>query len=159
MTFGDLVSGLLSQYLKSRKKAVTAFISFSLFFVLIYLLFMRGASNTTMHFIISMMGFGNGFWTVFVTISAENFGTNLRATVATTVPNFSRGSLVPITGIFTTLTPAHFSPTTSALILTVLIYGLCYLSLWKIEETFGKDLDFLEIQTSSASKKKITKTE
>ena len=153
MTFGDLVSGLFSQYLKSRKKAVTAFISFSLFFILVYLFFLRGASNTAMYFVISMMGFGNGFWTVFVTISAENFGTNLRATVATTVPNFSRGSLVPITGIFTSLTPAHVSPMTSALILTVLIYGLCYLSLWKIEETFGKDLDFLENHISSTSKK------
>jgi hypothetical protein len=52
------------------------------------------------------------------------------------------------------LTPAHFSPMTSALILTVLIYGLCYISLWKIEETFGKDLDFLENHISSTSKKK-----
>jgi sugar phosphate permease len=156
MTFGDLVSGLFSQYLKSRKKAVTAFISFSLFFVLIYLLFMRGATNTAMYFIICMMGFGNGFWTVFVTISAENFGTNLRATVATTVPNFSRGSLVPITGIFTSLTPAYFSPMTSALILTVLIYGLCYISLWKIEETFGKDLEFLEYHNKFETNKNTT---
>ena len=113
---------------------------------------MKGASSTAVYIVISLMGFGNGFWTVFVTIAAENFGTNLRATVATTVPNFSRGSLVPITGIFTSLTPAHLTARSSAIILTVLIYGLCYFSLWHVKETFSIDLNYLEEVNPSPKK-------
>jgi len=115
---------------------------------------MRGASSTAMYVVISMMGFGNGFWTVFVTIAAENFGTNLRATVATTVPNFSRGSLVPITGIFTKLTPAYLTPMSSAMLLTVLIYGLCFFSLWNVKETFSIDLNYLEEINQSGKNQK-----
>jgi MFS transporter, putative metabolite:H+ symporter len=106
---------------------------------------MHDVKNTTIYTLIFLMGFGMGYWTVFVTIAAEQFGTNLRATVATTVPNFARGSLVPITGIFTGLTPAYMSPVSSTFILTFICFGLAYLALYNMEETYGKDLDFLEI--------------
>ena len=105
LTIGDLASGLCSQYLKSRRKTVMIFLSYSTLIVLIYLLLMRGSSNTSCYVLIWFMGLGMGYWTIFVTIAAEQFGTNLRATVATTVPNFARGSLVPLTYIFTELTP------------------------------------------------------
>ena len=91
------------------------------------------------------MGFGMGYWTIFVTIAAEQFGTNLRATVATTVPNFARGFLVPLSFIFTELSPEHLSVIISAAILTLFCFGLAFLALWRMEETYGKDLDYLEI--------------
>ncbi len=72
---------------------------------LIYLFMMNGVSNRAFYTLIFLMGIGMGYWTVFVTIAAESFGTNLRATAAVTIPNFARGLLVPITGIFTWLTP------------------------------------------------------
>ena len=112
---------------------------------------MKGVSNKAMYTLIFFMGIGMGYWTVFVTIAAEGFGTNLRATAATTVPSFARGFLVPITAIFTGLTkPNMLSPNGSALILTILCYGGAYLALWRMEETYGKDLDYLEIQLTES---------
>lgn len=146
LTFGDVASGVTSQLLKSRLKTVTIFITYSLVLVFIYLFLMTGTTNKSMYTLIFFLGIGMGYWTVFVTIAAEGFGTNLRATVATTVPNFARGSLVPITGIFTGLTkPEMLSPNGSAIILTVLCFGGAYIALWQMEETYGKDLDYLEI--------------
>ena len=98
------------------------------------------------------MGFGRGYWAVFVTISAEQFGTNLRATVATTVPNFVRGALIPITFIFNSLTPNYFSPVQAASILGVLVISLSLYSVWSIEETFYKDLNYVEIDERKSHK-------
>ena len=146
LTLGDIASGVTSQLLKSRLKAVTIFITYSLILVLVYLFFMHEVTSQAMYTLMFFMGTSMGYWTIFVTIAAEAFGTNLRATVATTVPNFARGFLVPITGIFTGLTkPDMFSPNGSALLLTVLCFGCAYIALWKMEETYGKDLDYLEI--------------
>ena len=99
-----------------------------------------------------MMGIGMGYWAIFVTIAAEQFGTNLRATVATTVPNFARGALVPLTGIFTGLTPAHLSPSLTAALLAVLCFGIAFIAIYLMEETYGKDLDYLEVQMTSQQK-------
>ena len=94
------------------------------------------------------MGFGMGYWALFVTIAAEQFGTNLRATVATTVPNFARGSLVLLTFCFTMLIGTkevpNYAPATAGLILGVVCFGAAFLALWKMEETYGKDLDYQE---------------
>ncbi len=92
------------------------------------------------------MGFGRGYWAIFVTIAAEQFGTNIRATVATTVPNFARGTLVPVTMIFTELCPAHLSAPITGGLLAILCFGISYLSIFTIEETFGKELDYLELK-------------
>ena len=105
VTFGDIASGLMSQKLKSRLKPLNIFTTFALLLLLIYLFLMKGASNKSIYTLLFFMGVGMGYWTVFVTIAAESFGTNLRATAAVTVPNLARGFLVPITGIFTWLTP------------------------------------------------------
>jgi hypothetical protein len=89
-----------------------------------------------------------GYWAIFVTIAAEQFGTNLRATVATTVPNFARGSLVLLTLGFTWLTGTKEQPWLSAPqaagILALICFGSAFLALWKMEETYGKDLDYQE---------------
>ena len=92
------------------------------------------------------MGFGRGYWAIFVTIAAEQFGTNIRATVTTTVPNFARGTLVPVTLLFTEMTPALLSAPNTAAILALLCFGISLYSIMTIEETFGKDLDYLEMK-------------
>ena len=115
----------------------------------VYLLFMKNCTNTSLYVLIFLMGLGMGYWAIFVTIAAEQFGTNLRATVATTVPNFARGALVPITGIFTGLTHDHLSPPATAALLGFLCFGSAFLAIYMMEETYGKDLDYLEIQLTS----------
>jgi uncharacterized membrane protein len=90
------------------------------------------------------MGLSMGYWAVFITIAAEQFGTNLRATVATTVPNFVRGSLVLMSFIFGTLTSYQISNQSAALFLGLLCFGLAFLALNGMEETYGKDLDYQE---------------
>lgn len=91
---GDIVSGFLSQYLQSRRKVILLFVLLSFFLVMIYLL--GAVDDVNMFYVlITLLGFCNGYWTLFVTVAAELFGTNLRATVATTVPNFVRGAVIP----------------------------------------------------------------
>ena len=106
----------------------------------------RGWSNTAFYTVIFLMGFGRGYWAIFVTIAAEQFGTNLRATVATTVPNFARGTLVPVTFLYTEMTPRWFTAPTPAAILGVLCFVISLYSVLTIEETYGKNLDYLEMK-------------
>lgn len=141
-TVGDVASGLLSQRLQSRKRAIRLFILLSLTFVLIYLLApLRDLS--LFYAVCVLLGFANGYWALFVTIAAELFGTNLRATVATTVPNFVRGAVIPLTSLFV-LGKAQFGVLYSALGVGLLTVGLALLALYALEETFHKDLNYVE---------------
>ena len=102
-----------------------------------------GQSNGTFYLIILFLGFGVGYWTVFVTIAAEQFGTNIRATVATTVPNFVRGATVPLTLAFNQLKPACGIAGSAA----VISFACILIALWAVfglEETYDKDLDYHE---------------
>ena len=150
LTFGDLASGVCSQLLRSRKKVVLGFLLFSLACVGVYLFGTTGWTSTSYYRLIFLMGFGMGYWALFVTIAAEQFGTNLRATVATTVPNFARGSLVPLTFLFTflamPLASARVSPSIAGAIMGVICFGAAFIALATMEETFGKDLDYQEKQ-------------
>jgi MFS family permease len=110
--------------------------------MLVYLL-TTTHSLTTFYIICACLGFFNGFWTLFVTIAAELFGTNLRATVATTVPNFVRASVIPISALFL-VTKGAFGITSGALIVGTLVVAISLLALWRLEETFTKDLDYAE---------------
>lgn len=139
---GDLVSGLLSQLLQSRRKAVFVFLGVTVAAVSAYFA-ASGVSAATFYLICGSLGFGIGYWAIFVTIAAEQFGTNLRATVATTVPNFVRGMTVPITTLFLVLRKP-FGLQQGALIVGVLTLGIALFSLWRLEETFHKDLDYFE---------------
>jgi MFS family permease len=139
---GDLVSGFLSQYLKSRKKVIGIFIVLSFVMVLVYLLVPKESANS-FYTVCLFLGFFNGFWTLFVTVGAELFGTNLRSTVATTVPNFVRATAIPITWIFRLAIPA-FGMIYSALFTGALVYGIAIVALIFLEETFSKDLDYIE---------------
>jgi hypothetical protein len=88
IAIGDVIIGLLSQYFKSRKKAMHVFYAITMIGML---LFFTAKSSIQLYLSIGVMGFGTGFWAVFVTIGAENFGTNLRATAATSIPNMVQG--------------------------------------------------------------------
>lgn len=139
---GDLVSGFLSQFLKSRKRVIRLFMLLSLVFMLIYLL--APISDVTLFYAICVcLGFANGYWTLFVTIAAELFGTNLRATVATTVPNFVRGATIPLSALFIQLKPA-LGTIYSALTVGLLTLAVALLALAFLDETFTKDLDYVE---------------
>lgn len=156
LTLGDFSSGLISQLWHSRKKVVLLFVSMSFLFTLLYL-FYRHHDSVIFYAICFLLGFSAGYWAIFVTIASEQFGTNLRATVTTTAPNFVRGALVVILLAFDffktqlpQLFPLQFSlggsntMLFSAFIVGSICIGLSIWATWSIEETFGKDLDYHE---------------
>jgi hypothetical protein len=89
------------------------------------------------------LGLATGYWAVFVTVAAEQFGTNLRSTVATTVPNFVRGAVPLITGSFLYFKPS-LGMVGSAWIVGLACFALAFGALWGLPETHGRDLDFVE---------------
>ncbi|MBK9247778.1 MAG: MFS transporter [Ignavibacteria bacterium] len=142
LAFGDFASGMMSQIMHSRKKTMLFFLLLNFACVAIYVNF-YGMDAQAFYLFISCLGFSSGYWAIFVTIAAEQFGTNLRATVATTVPNFARGSLVLISLLFVTLKPMY-GITASALIVGAICTTIALTALYFMRETFGKDLDYIE---------------
>jgi hypothetical protein len=102
-----------------------------------------GWSEMAFYTLCSGLGFSAGYWAVFVTIGAEQFGTNIRATVATTVPNFVRGSVVPITLSFRYF-QSSMGTLNAVCVVGVVVMSIALVSLLFLKETFGKDLDYLE---------------
>jgi putative MFS transporter len=145
LVFGDIASGLLSQWLKSRKKIMRLFLIFNLIMVFVYLNAF-GISASTFYLLCFTMGFSVGYWVLFVTIAAEQFGTNIRATVTTTVPNFVRGSLPLIILIYSFFRDRLFEGDIlkSGMIVGSLLSVISLLALWKLKETFHVDLDYTE---------------
>jgi MFS family permease len=144
---GDISSGFLSQYIRSRKKVILLFILMSTFFVLTYLLFPTKDVNV-FYAICICLGFANGYWTLFVTIGAELFGTNLRATVATTVPNFVRGAVIPLTFLFLQA-KSMVGVVQGALMVGLFTIAVALIALYFLEETFTKDLDYVERESDA----------
>ena len=142
LILGDLASGGISQYLKSRKRAMFLFYSLNTMLVATYL-YTKGLDSSIFYTLIFLLGFSVGFWAVFVTIASEQFGTNLRATAATTVPNFVRGSLILVTMVLN-LAKASFGLIGGTALVAVGIMAISFFSLRALSETFGKDLDYLE---------------
>ncbi|MBC7390509.1 MAG: MFS transporter [Opitutaceae bacterium] len=142
LILGDLASGGISQYLKSRKRAMFLFYGLNTILVTLYL-YLQGLDSTTFYILIFLLGFSVGFWAVFVTIASEQFGTNLRATVATTVPNFVRGSLILVT-IVLNIAKASLGLIGGTALVAVGIMAISFFSLRALSETFGKELDYLE---------------
>ncbi|MBK9637375.1 MAG: MFS transporter [Bacteroidetes bacterium] len=143
LSVGDLISGLLSQLLKSRKKVVVAYLLFTIVLVFIFL-FAKGLTANSYYFLCFMMGCATGYWALFVTIASEQFGTNIRATVTTTVPNFVRGAVVPIILGFKTL-ERSMGAVNSALVVGGVCISLAMIAIFSLKETFSKDLDYIEI--------------
>ncbi len=141
-TLGSFASGVLSQAWGSRKKVVLLFILGMLLGVATCFT-VRGLTPAAFYLLAGFNGFMAGYWAVFVTIAAEQFGTNLRATVATSVPNFARGSVPLITGAFSLLRdPLGYVG--SAWVVGLACFALALISLWGLTETAGRDLDFVE---------------
>ncbi|MDX9813544.1 MAG: MFS transporter [Sulfurimonadaceae bacterium] len=143
ISVGDFASGYLSQKLKSRKLAYSIFLSLSALSV-IYYFTLSGASVSHFYFEMFLLGTFCGYWALFITMAAEQFGTNIRATVATTVPNFVRGSVVPVTSSFILL-KGYVGLFASAAIVGGVVFFIAALSLYFTHETFHKDLDYVEI--------------
>jgi len=142
ITLGDVFSGLLSQWLKSRQKAV-AFCLVCLTVVASVYLMVPGLPASSILVLCFMAGIFAGYWAVNITMAAEQFGTNLRGTVATTVPNFIRGSAAMVATLFAVL-KTHLTTPNAAILVGVIFFGLALASLFQLEETFGKDLNFNE---------------
>lgn len=145
LALGDFASGMLSQKLKSRKKVIALFLMFTTAAVFYYLYLPIGMSAKHFYSLCILLGFSTGYWAVFVTVGAEQFGTNLRNTVATTAPNFVRGSVVLLTMGFEFLRQnIGFDLRQAALAVGVFALALAFLALSGLDETFSRNLDFFE---------------
>jgi len=142
LSVGDLASGYLSQQMRSRKKAYTIFMALSLLSV-VYYFTLHGASADAFYIAVFLLGVFCGYWALFITMAAEQFGTNIRATVATTVPNFVRGSVVPITSSFMLLKESMGVLGSAATVGTV-VFVIALVALYYTRETFHEDLDYIE---------------
>ncbi len=142
LSTGDLASGVISQALASRKKAVTGLMVLTLLATLVYL-FAGLSTALGLYLTCMVLGFGIGYWAMFVTIGAEQFGTNLRATAATTVPNMVRGLTIPMTLLYQGLKPS-MTATYAAAVVGVIVFAIGFYSVLTIPETHGKELDFIE---------------
>lgn len=142
IAIGDVVTGLLAQVLRSRRKTVFIFHLLSVVSVVLYLT-SYGLSGSTFIWLCLFMGFSVGYWATFVTIAAEQFGTNIRATVTTTAPNFVRGALIPINFLFAFLAQ-KYDNITSAYIVMAILTTIAIFALSRLKESFNKDLDYLE---------------
>jgi len=142
ISIGDVFSGLLAQYLKSRKKVVFICQLLIVFFAVWYLS-SEGISERKFLALAFFMGLGVGYWATFVTISAEQFGTSLRATVATTAPNFVRGALIPSTLLYGWLVP-YIGILYAAMAVTLLLSAIAIFALTRLRESFDKDLHYVE---------------
>ncbi|MCS6981271.1 MAG: MFS transporter [Flavobacteriales bacterium] len=146
LAVGDFASGFFSQIFRTRLRVVAGFLIVCLLCTLVYLFFSKGHSPAFFYSLCLLCGAGTGYWAMFVTIAAEQFGTNIRSTVASTVPNFVRGAVIPITFSFEVLAnhPA-MGPIPAALIVGGLCIGLALLSALTLPETFSKELDYFEV--------------
>ena len=142
LSIGDLASGFLSHSLSSRKKAVLLLMAFTLIMALVYL-FGGIGSSTVFYGVTLLLGFGIGYWAMFVTIGAEQFGTNLRATATTTIPNMVRGTVVLMTSLYT-FSKQSFSVINAGAIVGAICFIVGFYCIITIAETHDRDLDFLE---------------
>lgn len=140
---GDFISGMLSQFLKSRNKAIMICLVSAFALILVYLN-ARGLTPDSIYLICFLLGSLAGYWAVLITVAAEQFGTNIRGTVATTVPNFVRGAAALVVSLFAYFKTHFVTADKAALIVGVLFFVLALGSIWTLDETYGKDLDYIE---------------
>lgn len=143
IVIGDFVSGYMSQVMRSRKKVVMIFLMMNVICIGIYLYFNQFGS-AFFYFMCGALGFANGYWAVFVTNASEQFGTNYRATVTTAVPNIIRGTTVPLTLSFQFFRE-YLGIVNGALVVAVVALSIAIIAALRTEETFGKDLDYVEV--------------
>jgi MFS family permease len=146
ISIGDILIGFVSQWFKSRKKALYLFYFITAFFIFLYFTVQWNGSANQLYWICAGMGFGTGFWAIFVTMGAEQFGTNLRSTAATTIPNMVRGMLtIFILPLFKGLRNIT-DYVTAGWITAIIIMCITVVAAIFTKETFNKDLNFLEVE-------------
>ena len=143
LSIGDLFSGFLSQVMRSRRKVVLIYLVLSMTTTMVYV-FSPTLSAVGFYILIFILGVSTGYWALFVTIASEQFGTNIRATATTTIPNFVRGAVIPIGVSFAALLSQTSSLVSATLIVGGVCFGLAIFSILSLPETFGKSLDYLE---------------
>jgi MFS family permease len=146
ISLGDITIGLVSQYFKSRKKALYIFYGLTIISCFLYFSTFNN-SDFRMYFICGLLGFSAGFWAIFVTMGAEQFGTNLRATAATTIPNMVRGSLPLMNMLFLNLfyESWNWSLIQSGIVTGIIVMAIAIVAAYFTEETFYKKLNFMEV--------------
>ncbi len=144
IAFGDLTVGLISQWLKSRKKALFIFYGVTILFMTLYFT-QQGGSLTTFYWICAGLGYGAGFTVVYITMSAEQFGTNLRASAAISIPNMVRGALPLIILLFKFCRHLFGDYLTGAWVTGAILFALAIPAAIFTKETFGRDLDYVEV--------------
>lgn len=144
LSVGDVLCGVLSQLMRSRRKVVMLYLATCLALVTYYLFFAQGISLSGFYFMNFLLGAATGFWGLFVTIASEQFGTNIRSTVTNTAPNFVRGSVFLITWLFGFLVSISVSNILSAYIVGIICLVVAFWAMYQSHETFAKDLDYTE---------------
>lgn len=142
ISLGDIFAGMLAQWLKSRRKVVFIF-QLMIIATSVWYLNSYGITETKFLWLAFLMGFGVGYWATFVTIAAEQFGTNLRATVATTAPNFVRGALIPSTMLYGLLVN-QMGIIMAAMVTLLLLSAIAIFALTQLKESFDRDLNYFE---------------
>ncbi len=147
ISLGDIAIGLVSQRLKSRKRALYLFYAMCIVGVVFFFSPLNN-SNASMYAVCAFLGFATGFWAIFVTMGAEQFGTNIRATAATTIPNMVRGALVLINLMFVDLFQKSWGwgLLQAGIITGIVVISITLVAAWFTEETFHKDLNYLEVE-------------
>ncbi|MDX1936857.1 MAG: MFS transporter [Flavihumibacter sp.] len=146
ISLGDIIIGLVSQWFKSRKKALYLFYGITILFMVLFFTSLYNGSANAMYWICAGLGFGTGFWAIFVTMGAEQFGTNLRATAATTIPNMVRGMLaifiLPLFKYLRSLEGVGFVK--GGIYAAIIIMIITMIAAFFTRETFHKDLNYIE---------------
>jgi MFS family permease len=143
LAIGDILSGFISQAAGSRKKAVLGYMLFQVLSIALY--FAAGLRSEAIFYpVCFLMGLSGGYWALFVTIGAEQFGTDIRATVTTTVPNLVRGSLALMLLAFKAFKAQMGQVPQAGLAVGAIVFVLSFWGLSQVEETFHKDLDYIE---------------
>jgi putative MFS transporter len=145
ISIGDVLVGFVSRWFKSRKKALYVFYAITAASIVLFFN-LHGASSSQLYIACALMGFGTGFWALFVTMAAEQFGTNIRATVATTVPNMVRGSLNLVSLLFVWLQGATGDFLTAGRVTGIVVFIIGIVSVIFTDETYHKDLDYIEAE-------------
>lgn len=146
ISLGDIIVGFVSQWFRSRKKALFLFYGITIFFMVLYFTVLWNSTASAMYWVCAGLGFGTGFWAIFVTMGAEQFGTNLRATAATTIPNMVRGLLaIAIIPLFKGLRGMEgVGYVNGGMYAAIILMAVTLVAAAFTKETFGKDLNFVE---------------
>ncbi|MET0394430.1 MAG: MFS transporter [Chitinophagaceae bacterium] len=146
LAFGDLGAGIFSNVIRSRKKTLLIYYGILAVFIVLFFALRGGGSATNMYLLCMGLGFGSGISVIYITMSAEQFGTNLRATAAISIPNLVRGFLPLILLLFQFLRSKTVlnDYVTAAWITGAVVVVIGFVSVLYTKETFGKEMDFVE---------------